>query len=275
MLVQNHRQVIPDFYGLTTSLHPADPQAQRDRAGGRAGRAVGQVHPRRAGAGDLDLLRRPRSRGPAAPDRRRADRPLPASRIRRATASSSTTCCFPPRRRKSSRRERAHRPAASGPISPGEIAAAGGREVSFVAQVDRDGVITAARAVARGTVGMVLALPGVAQPGEMLLHNHPSGQLGPVGGGPRRRRPAARRRRRLRHHRQRSHRALRRGRGAPRSRGGADRPVRGHRDAGRAAARWPGSWASTRIAGASATWRRTSPTATTTAACCCWRRAPG
>jgi len=63
----------------------------------------------------------------------------------------------------------------------GEIAAAGGREVSFVAQVDRDGVITGARAVARGTVGMVLALPGVACRGEMLLHNHPSGNLTPSG----------------------------------------------------------------------------------------------
>jgi ATP-dependent DNA helicase DinG len=62
-----------------------------------------------------------------------------------------------------------------------EIAAAGGREVSFVAQVDRDGVITDARAVARGTVEMVLALPGVATRGEMFLHNHPSGRLDPSG----------------------------------------------------------------------------------------------
>jgi ATP-dependent DNA helicase DinG len=61
----------------------------------------------------------------------------------------------------------------------GEIAAAGGREVSFVAEVDRDGVVTAARAVARGTVDMVLALPGTASRGEMLLHNHPSGHLSP------------------------------------------------------------------------------------------------
>jgi ATP-dependent DNA helicase DinG len=60
-----------------------------------------------------------------------------------------------------------------------EIAAAGGREVSFVAQVDRDGVVTGARAVARGTVDMVLALPGIARRGEMLLHNHPSGRLDP------------------------------------------------------------------------------------------------
>ena len=60
-----------------------------------------------------------------------------------------------------------------------EIAAAGGREVSFVARLDQDGVISEARAVARGTVGMVLALPGVASRGEMLLHNHPSGNLAP------------------------------------------------------------------------------------------------
>ncbi|CAN5889388.1 hypothetical protein BH24GEM1_BH24GEM1_28440 [soil metagenome] len=62
----------------------------------------------------------------------------------------------------------------------GEIAAAGGREVSFVAAVDRDGVVTAARVVARGTVDMVLALPGTASRGEMLLHNHPSGHLSPT-----------------------------------------------------------------------------------------------
>ena len=62
-----------------------------------------------------------------------------------------------------------------------EIAGAGGREVSFVAAVDRDGVVTSARAVARGTVDCVLALPGVAKRGEMLLHNHPSGRLDPSG----------------------------------------------------------------------------------------------
>ena len=60
-----------------------------------------------------------------------------------------------------------------------EIVAAGGREVSFVAELDVEGAIVAARAVARGTVDMVLALPGVARAGEMLLHNHPSGVLAP------------------------------------------------------------------------------------------------
>jgi ATP-dependent DNA helicase DinG len=63
----------------------------------------------------------------------------------------------------------------------GEIAAAGGREVSFLAQVDRDGVIVAARPLARGTVEMVLALPTAAARGEMLLHNHPNGRLDPSG----------------------------------------------------------------------------------------------
>jgi ATP-dependent DNA helicase DinG len=62
-----------------------------------------------------------------------------------------------------------------------EVAAAGGREVSFVGQVDRDGVVVAARVLARGTVEMVLACPGAAVRGEMLLHNHPSGRLDPSG----------------------------------------------------------------------------------------------
>ncbi|HYA52046.1 MAG TPA: JAB domain-containing protein, partial [Streptosporangiaceae bacterium] len=60
-----------------------------------------------------------------------------------------------------------------------EIQAAGGREVSFVASLDPAGVIVTVRAVARGRVDMVLALPGVASRGEMALHNHPSGDLEP------------------------------------------------------------------------------------------------
>jgi ATP-dependent DNA helicase DinG len=60
-----------------------------------------------------------------------------------------------------------------------EIAAAGGREVSFVADVDDDGVVLSAVPVARGTVSAVLALPGVAARGQMVLHNHPSGVLEP------------------------------------------------------------------------------------------------
>lgn len=61
----------------------------------------------------------------------------------------------------------------------GEIAAARGREVCFVATVDDGGQIVAARAVARGTPEMVLALSGVARPGDMVLHNHPGGLLEP------------------------------------------------------------------------------------------------
>jgi ATP-dependent DNA helicase DinG len=60
-----------------------------------------------------------------------------------------------------------------------EIAAAGGREVSFVGSVGPDGTIGAVRVAARGTVDTVLALPGIAERGEMLLHNHPSGVLDP------------------------------------------------------------------------------------------------
>ncbi|MGI8498587.1 MAG: helicase C-terminal domain-containing protein [Gemmatimonadaceae bacterium] len=59
------------------------------------------------------------------------------------------------------------------------IRLAGGREVCFVATVNEEGTVQSARVVARGDVRSVLALPGVAQRGEMLLHNHPSGDLDP------------------------------------------------------------------------------------------------
>ena len=59
------------------------------------------------------------------------------------------------------------------------IRLAGGREVCFVCAVDPEGKLTSARAVARGTAAQVLALPGVTQRGEMLVHNHPSGWLEP------------------------------------------------------------------------------------------------
>ena len=59
------------------------------------------------------------------------------------------------------------------------ITLAGGREVCFVAQLDEEGNICAARVASRGDVRSVIALPGVAQRGEMLLHNHPTGELEP------------------------------------------------------------------------------------------------
>ncbi|MDB4900677.1 MAG: helicase c2 [Gemmatimonadetes bacterium] len=61
------------------------------------------------------------------------------------------------------------------------IRLAGGNEVCFVCALDDDGVVLTARVVARGDVGSVLALPGFARRGEMLLHNHPSGLLEPSG----------------------------------------------------------------------------------------------
>jgi ATP-dependent DNA helicase DinG len=61
------------------------------------------------------------------------------------------------------------------------IRLAGGREVCFVSTLDEEGVVQTARVVARGDVGSVLALPGFARRGEMLLHNHPSGVLEPSG----------------------------------------------------------------------------------------------
>ena len=59
------------------------------------------------------------------------------------------------------------------------IRLAGGREVCFACALDADGIILTARVVARGDVGSVLALPGFAERGEMLVHNHPSGWLEP------------------------------------------------------------------------------------------------
>ena len=61
------------------------------------------------------------------------------------------------------------------------IRMAGGREVCFVSSLDEDGVVLTARVVARGDVASVLALPGFARRGEMLVHNHPSGLLEPSG----------------------------------------------------------------------------------------------
>ncbi len=59
------------------------------------------------------------------------------------------------------------------------IGLAGGREVCFVCSEDAEGMLQTARVVARGDIASVLALPGFAQRGEMLVHNHPSGLLEP------------------------------------------------------------------------------------------------
>jgi ATP-dependent DNA helicase DinG len=59
------------------------------------------------------------------------------------------------------------------------IRLAGGREVCFTCTIDADSNIATARVVARGDAASVLALPGFAKAGELLLHNHPSGGLEP------------------------------------------------------------------------------------------------
>ena len=59
------------------------------------------------------------------------------------------------------------------------IRLAGGREICFVGGLDEDGVVRTVRVASRGDARSVLALPGVARRGEMLLHNHPSGNLEP------------------------------------------------------------------------------------------------
>jgi ATP-dependent DNA helicase DinG len=78
------------------------------------------------------------------------------------------------------------KPAAGARLVPAAAAAiraairlAGGREVCFVGTVDGADLIQSVRVVSRGDVQSVLALPGFAERGEMLVHNHPSGVLEP------------------------------------------------------------------------------------------------
>src|SRR5262245_6918977 len=59
------------------------------------------------------------------------------------------------------------------------IRLAGGREVCFTCTIAPEGNVATARVVARGDAASVLAMPGFARAGEMLLHNHPSGGLEP------------------------------------------------------------------------------------------------
>jgi ATP-dependent DNA helicase DinG len=60
-----------------------------------------------------------------------------------------------------------------------EIRRAGGREVCFLAAVSAEGEIVNPRAVARGNSHAVLAAARDASEGEIVLHNHPSGNLAP------------------------------------------------------------------------------------------------
>jgi ATP-dependent DNA helicase DinG len=60
-----------------------------------------------------------------------------------------------------------------------EIKRAGGNEVCFVAAVDDAGGVSSPRAVARGNRSAVVAAARDAEPGSLILHNHPSGDLSP------------------------------------------------------------------------------------------------
>lgn len=62
-----------------------------------------------------------------------------------------------------------------------EIAAAGGREVFFVANTDLSGVARSATAYARGNSVSVPALLNRCLPHDVVIHNHPSGVLEPSG----------------------------------------------------------------------------------------------
>lgn len=60
-----------------------------------------------------------------------------------------------------------------------EIARARGNEVCFVATVSEDGAVVEPRVVARGHRTAVLATVQDAEPGSVVIHNHPSGDLTP------------------------------------------------------------------------------------------------
>ncbi|HOZ45341.1 MAG TPA: helicase C-terminal domain-containing protein [Candidatus Hydrogenedentes bacterium] len=60
-----------------------------------------------------------------------------------------------------------------------DIAEAGGREVFFAARADAGGLIESVRVCARGHAEAVPAVLEAVEPGEIVLHNHPSGDLGP------------------------------------------------------------------------------------------------
>lgn len=60
-----------------------------------------------------------------------------------------------------------------------EIARADGQEVLFVGHIDRDGVIASVEVFARGSYSSVAAAVGLSEPGDVILHNHPTGTLRP------------------------------------------------------------------------------------------------
>ena len=59
------------------------------------------------------------------------------------------------------------------------IAEAEGREVMAVGRIDEDGLVCEITVAARGTADAVPALHPYMQKGDVVIHNHPSGDTGP------------------------------------------------------------------------------------------------
>ena len=60
-----------------------------------------------------------------------------------------------------------------------EIQQAHGNEVFFIADLNDNGIMVTAQAIARGNRHAVPAILSRATSGQMVLHNHPSGELTP------------------------------------------------------------------------------------------------
>ena len=60
-----------------------------------------------------------------------------------------------------------------------EISAAKGNEVFFIGSTDLDGIVCEVEAIARGTKVAVPAIINRASGGDVIIHNHPSGNLEP------------------------------------------------------------------------------------------------
>jgi ATP-dependent DNA helicase DinG len=60
-----------------------------------------------------------------------------------------------------------------------EISAAGGNEVFFIGQTDIEGLVVQVETIARGTQRAVPAIINRAASGDVVIHNHPSGDLTP------------------------------------------------------------------------------------------------
>ena len=103
MLVQSHRQVVPDFYGLTTSFN-----RNRLKPGvielASEGRSPWVKYIQRGlGEGNMDLPRRSRSGRPPTPSWRSANGPVPAPDVPRLSSHPQQLFSFQPRRNANSR----------------------------------------------------------------------------------------------------------------------------------------------------------------------------